>query len=270
MPFVMTNGINMFYQVRGRGEPLVLLMGLGVDGSLWEDHVRAYEREFECIVVDNRGAGRSDAPSGPYSTRQMADDVAGLIHELGLRRAHVAGISMGSAIAQELALTHPEMVKSLILVSSWDICDSYTTRIFETFRSMIEMVDRITFNRLLQLWIFSPEWHQNHMHDLLVREEAVKQNPRPMSAQAFQAQCDACMSHRTRGRLNQIVVPALITAGELDIFTPVHYSRTMAEEMPNARLVVMENSAHAHHWERLNEFNQLTLEFLLSQKGDNL
>ncbi|MBW7460394.1 alpha/beta hydrolase, partial [Paenibacillus sepulcri] len=103
MPRVRTNGIDMHYEERGSGEPLILLMGLGADGTAWEDHVKAYERHFRCILVDNRGAGRSGNPEGPYSTRMMAEDTAGLMKALQIGKAHVSGISMGSGIAQELA-----------------------------------------------------------------------------------------------------------------------------------------------------------------------
>lgn len=116
MPFVDTNGIRMHYEERGSGEPLVLLMGLGAPGSLWEDHVQAFEQHFRCLLVDNRGAGESDKPAGPYSTRMMAEDTAGLLRALGVEQARVAGISMGSGIAQELALAYPELVRSLVLI----------------------------------------------------------------------------------------------------------------------------------------------------------
>jgi pimeloyl-ACP methyl ester carboxylesterase len=266
MPEVQTNGITMHYEERGSGEPLILIMGLGADGSVWEDHVKAYETHFRCILVDNRGAGRTDKPEGPYSTKMMADDIAGLMKALDIDKAQVSGISMGSAIAQELALTYPGLVKSLILNCSWHWCDNYTTRVFETFKALIATSDSSTFTRNLQLWIFTPDYHNNHMQDLLAREDGGSKYPYPMPTHAFQAQCDACISHDTKGRLNQILVPTLITVGDKDIFTPMHYSESIAGEIPGAELMIFPGSGHTHHWDSLEKYNGQTLDFLLKHK----
>ncbi|GGG16747.1 alpha/beta fold hydrolase [Paenibacillus abyssi] len=267
MPIAQTNGINMHYEERGTGEPLILLMGLGADGSVWEEHVKAYEKHFRCILIDNRGSGRSDKPEGPYSTKMMAEDTAGLMKALGIKKAHVSGISMGSAIAQELALAYPETVTSLILNCPWDQCDNYTTRVFESFKSLVGTVDVQTFTRNLQLWIFTPSYHNDNLEDLLAREESGKSNPYPMPAHAFQAQCDACTSHNTVGRLSQISVPTLVTVGDKDIFTPLHYSERIAKEIPGAQLLVYEGSGHTHHWDRLQDYNRETLDFLLQHQN---
>src|SRR6185369_250818 len=97
MPNVTANGIKLHYEERGQGEPLILLMGLGAPGSKWAEHVAAYEQHFRCFLIDNRGAGESDKPTGPYTTRMMAHDTAGLMQALGIQNARVAGLSMGSA-----------------------------------------------------------------------------------------------------------------------------------------------------------------------------
>lgn len=262
MPKVRTNGIELYYEEIGSGEPLILIMGLGAEGSLWEDHVKEYELYFRCIIIDNRGAGQSDKPTGPYSIATMADDLAGLMKELHIEKAHISGISMGGCIAQEMALSYPHMVKSLILNCSWDHCDSYTTRIFEMFRSVIEQSDPVTFTRLLQLWIFTPEYHRQHLEDLLQREQNGLNQLYPMPLHAFQAQCDACISHDTKGRLHEISVPTLVTVGNQDIFTPHHYSQTIAKEIPTAELLVFEGAGHTHHWEQLEKYNQKTRQFL--------
>lgn len=264
MPSVQANGISMYYEERGTGEPLILIMGLGADGFAWEDHVKEYEKHFRCFLIDNRGAGRSSQPKGPYNTKMMATDIFCLMKEIGIQKAHVSGISMGGAIAQELALGYPECVKSLIINCSWDQCDAYTTRVFETFKSLNGSTDPITFNRNLQLWIFTPKYHQNCMEDLLEREKSGMENSYPMPVHAFQAQCDACISHDTKGRLNLISVPTLVTVGDKDIFTPMHYSERIAKEIPGSKLLVFKGSGHTHHWDSLQDYNQKTLNFLIS------
>lgn len=255
------NGIEMAFEDRGRGEPLVLIMGLGADGSLWEEHVKVYEKHFRCILVDNRGAGRSDKPSGPYTTAMMAEDTAGLMDALGMTSASVAGISMGSAIAQQLALAHPEKVRRLLLISSWGRCDRYMKDVFEHFHRVRAVATPEHFMQLLQLWIFAPGRFNTHYHELLSGRAEAPYNPMP--PHAFAAQCAACISHDALDQLGEITAPALLTVGDADIFTPPRHSQAMAERMPNSELLVFPGLGHCHHWEDLETFNASTTEFLL-------
>lgn len=262
MPTIAANGINIHYEERGQGEPLLLLMGLGADGSLWEDHAKAYERHFRCILMDNRGAGATDKPEGPYTTAMMADDAAGLLRALGLKQARVAGISMGSAIAQELALRHPELVRSMVLISSWARCDRYAQDVFDHFRQVREKIPLPAFVRLLQLWIFSAPYYAEHQADLL--EGRAKADDNPMPQHAFAAQCAACMAHDALDRLGAIAQPCLLTVGDADIFTPLRFSQEMHQRLSDSELLIFPGLAHVHHWEDLGRFNQATTQFLLN------
>src|SRR6202453_3106721 len=109
MPFVESNGIKLYYEEHGTGDPLLLLMGITARGAVWQKHADEWSKEFRCIVPDNRGVGLSDKPAGVYSTEQMADDSAGLLSALGIESARVVGCSMGSTIAPQLALRHPQL-----------------------------------------------------------------------------------------------------------------------------------------------------------------
>lgn len=266
MPIVQANGIEMHYTERGSGEPLVLLMGLGADGGAWEEHVRAYERHFRCILVDNRGAGRSAKPAGPYTIKEMAADALGVMDALGIGRAHVSGISMGSAIAQEIALAAPERVRTLTLNCSWLACDDYTRFIFETFRAGYAAMRPDDFAKLLHLFIYTPAYHEEHGDKLAAaRREAAAAAAEGsrMPVHAFQAQCDACIAHDATGRLKAIRVPTLITVGDLDRFTPPALSLAIAREIPHAEVERFEGSGHTHHWDALERFNRVTTQFLL-------
>jgi pimeloyl-ACP methyl ester carboxylesterase len=266
MPTIHVNGMDMYVEEQGEGEALVLIMGLGADGSLWQQHVDLYSRHFRCILIDNRGAGRSAKPIGPYTTAMMAADTLFVMNSLGIDKAHVSGISMGGAIAQELALLAPERIQTMTLISTWQQCDVYTTRVFEMLRSLIATSDPISFGRVLQLWIFAPLFFNHQVDELLQREELGKLNPYPMPQHAFQAQCDACLSHYTAGKLSGLQMPVLITVGDKDIFTPLHYSTALAEEIPGSELLVFEDCGHVHHWEQLALFNEETLNFLLKHR----
>src|SRR5262245_49369116 len=116
MPRVNANGIKLHYDEYGAGPPLICIMGITAPGAAWEAHVAHWKNSFRCILVDNRGVGQSDMPPDPYTSEMMADDYAGLMHSLEIDQAHVIGCSMGSTIAQQLALRHPQAVRSAVLM----------------------------------------------------------------------------------------------------------------------------------------------------------
>lgn len=99
MPKVNVGDINMYYEVHGEGEPLLLITGLGRDLTIWILQTREFSKKYQLMVFDNRGVGRTDAPDVPYSIEMMADDTAGLLDVLGIERAHILGLSMGGFIA---------------------------------------------------------------------------------------------------------------------------------------------------------------------------
>jgi len=252
--------VKLHYEIVGKGEPLVLLMGLGADGSLWELHVEAYARHFRCIMPDNRGAGDSPKPAGPYSTEMMAQDTLAMMDELEIGQARFAGISMGSAIAQSIALLAPERVRSMVLISSWARCDRYMRDVFEHFARIRPLVSPEHFMQLLHLWIFTPGHFSANYADLLIGRGDAQYNP--MVDHAFAAQCAACSNHDTLDRLDEIEAPCLLTVGDADIFTPLHCSREMDERLPNSELAVFPGLGHCHHWEDLKTFNETTTKFL--------
>ena len=118
MPKVQSNGILIYYESYGSGEPLVLISGLGYGLWQWHKMIPLLAERYQVIVFDNRGAGQTDKPTGPYTAAMLAADTAGLIEALGLRDATVVGHSMGGFIAQQLVLDRPDLVRRLILAST--------------------------------------------------------------------------------------------------------------------------------------------------------
>ncbi len=261
----MNSSVDLHCTSRGSGPPLILIMGLGAEGAVWEEHVKAYEKHFTCYLIDNRGVGGSPKPMGPYSTQEMADDVARMMDRLEVGAAHVAGISMGGSIAQWLAIMHPGKVKSLVLVSSWACCNFYMKLVFGHFKKMRATSRLEDFLQLLQLWIWSADYAASHSGELAEACEAMRTLEFPQPQQGFEGQCDACITHDALNRLGEISVPCLITVGDGDIFTPRACSELLNDRIAHSRLEVFEGGAHAHHWEELERFNRLTTDFLLEQ-----
>jgi pimeloyl-ACP methyl ester carboxylesterase len=265
--FIETNGIRIAYEERGSGEPLILIMGLGADGQVWDAHAQAYAARFRCFLVDNRGTGDSDKPAGPYTTSMMADDYAGLIRGLGLGKVRIAGISMGGAIAQQIALRHPDLVRSMLLVCTWIKFAPYEATVFDNLAKVRAHVPPADFMELLFLWIWTPAWTNAHSADLKATIHAAGPETAAkglwLPQHAFEAQASACITHDTTSSVHNIKVPCLITIGSADIFTPMSYSEDLHKRIAGSKIKVFEGWGHVHHWEALEEFNAITTKWLV-------
>ncbi|MBP1720378.1 MAG: MhpC [Deltaproteobacteria bacterium] len=118
MPFQTINGIRIYYEEHGKGFPVLLIQGLGYPSGMWFLQIPEFSRCFRTIVFDNRGVGKTDRPDEEYTVALMASDAAELLRALGITRAHVVGVSLGGYIAQDLALTHPDLIDCLVLMST--------------------------------------------------------------------------------------------------------------------------------------------------------
>src|SRR5271168_1691355 len=131
MPTVRVNDIEMHYEIHGKGTPLVHSGGLAGDARAWTRQIEHLARHYQVLAFDNRGTGRTSCPDMPYSTRLFATDTVGLMDAIGIKRAHICGISMGGCIVQEVAINHPDRVISLIINCSFAKFDRYGARITE-------------------------------------------------------------------------------------------------------------------------------------------
>ena len=262
MPIVKSNGININYNECGNGEPLLLIMGLSAPGAAWEKHVDEYKKHFRCIILDNRGAGATDKPAGDYTTELMASDAVNVMDSLGIKRFHINGISMGGAIAQQIAIAHPSRVKSCVITASWAFCGNYMKSVFGMFKNLRRTLSPADFAPMFFLWLYSAKFYGENPQAI---EEGIRGNvadPSPMPHHAFDSQAAACMRHDTRGKLDAIACPTLITAGCKDIFVPLECSLYLHEHIKNSVLEVFEGYAHTHHWEDLERYNRVTTDFM--------
>jgi pimeloyl-ACP methyl ester carboxylesterase len=262
--YANSNGTKIYYQIRGKGDPLVLIMGFGADGNVWEKHVAEYEKHFQCIILDNRGVGLSDQPPGPYTTEMMANDTIAVMNQLGVQKARVAGISMGGAITQQLALNHPDRVRSMALISTWPRFDNYAKTVYENLKKLRVTSNPTDFMELLQLWIFAPPFYEKGMSNLKEGQAEAAANPKPQTRNGFEGQLDACIHHDTVSKLPEIKIPTLITVGSLDIFTPPAFSDMLHAGIKDSTYLSFPKAGHVHHWEDLERFNRITTEFFIN------
>ena len=263
MPKVKVDDIQIYYEVKGEGFPLVMIMGLGRNLESWDPRlVEGLSKNFKLLMFDNRGAGRTDTSNREYTIRLFADDTAGLMNTLGISKAHILGISMGGMIAQELVLNYPEKVSKLVLCSTY----SGGSKAVQPSQKVSEMltVDASTM---------SPEEYGRMFLSLVYTDDFIEKTPDfvklvvqkslryPISKAAYMRQLNAIGKFNTYERLQQIKTPTLVLHGRKDVLVPSENGAILAEAIPNAKLVYFERSAHGLAEEMREVINLLT-EFL--------
>ena len=268
VPEVQANGIDIYYEVQGEGDPLVLIPYLAADQACYAFQVAEYAKHFTCFTVDLRGAGLSGKPAGDYSTELLAADIAAFMQAAGVERAHVAGLSLGAAVGTLLAARHPARVKSLSLHSAWDATDPFLRAIVEGWRIMAEGLGSVTEMVIKGIFpfCFTPELYAARPEYIDSLADFVRSRPMP-PVDAFMRQSSAVLGHDARAALASIQAPTLITFGEHDIVTSTRFAAPLNEGIADSELIVFADCAHAPIYEITEEFNQRTLEFLQRHAG---
>jgi pimeloyl-ACP methyl ester carboxylesterase len=258
---VAGNGVPLWIEQRGSGPDLVLLCGLGDTHDAWSHQLESLAGRFAVTAIDNRGVGRSGLPEATFSVADMALDAAGALDALGIAQAHVAGFSMGGAIAQELAIARPDLISSLVLVGTWCRTDAYQRRLFESWAWMAEGADSDeAFVRSLFLWVYTRRAHLSGAVDTWVEQALAQEHPQ--STDAFLRTVDAIKAHDTADRLPQITAPTLIVAGDQDLICPARAQQELAERLTRCDVRLLAEEAHQPFQEAPDLFDRVVLEFL--------
>lgn len=260
MPLADLGGWRVYYEEHGTGDPVLLVNGLGADHNAWALQTEALSRTHQVIVFDNPGVGATEGPPRPYSTELFADVAAAVLRHLEIERAHVVGASMGGAIAQQVALRHRDLVRSLALHCTWGRADRHLTAILRNWQVSVRAMPYLEFCRQVWPFVFTVWWYNDRPDELeeLERQAAAA----PQSPDAFCDQAEACIGHDVLERLGEIEAPALLTVGDRDVLTPAHHTYAIKDEMPGARVRVWQKMGHAPFWEIPDEFNQVTMNWI--------
>jgi 3-oxoadipate enol-lactonase len=251
--------IRVAWERRGSGVPVVLVHGLGYARWGWEPVADALAERFEVVLLDNRGIGESDAPSGPYTVAEMAGDVARVMDEAGLEQAHVVGTSLGGMIAQELALSAPERVVKLVLVcttpggpNAAPMPDATVTLLAEA----ASLEPLVALRRFVENAL-APHPPKEIVERILAHRVATAQPPA-----AWMAQAAAGAAFDAWDRLPEIAAPTLVVHGTADVVVAPANAALLAERIPSAGLEWFEGCGHLLFWEEPRRFVEVVGEFL--------
>jgi len=237
---------------------VVLSHALGCDLTMWDGLANALSPDNRVIAYDHRGHGASDAPPGPYTMAELADDAARLLRELDAGPVVWIGLSMGGMVGQELALRHPSLVRALVLANT-------TSGYPEAARAVWEQ--RIATVNEEGIEAIADAVMARYFHDGFRAEKAgtvARFRRRVVSTNAvgYVGCCSAVGHVDTTARLGQIAVPTLVIAGKLDQGTPVSMAQTLADGMPNASLTVLKEASHLSAVEQPEAFRTAVMAFI--------
>ena len=259
------NGVDLAYELRGAGSPLVMIHGAQGDQTMFAGLAAAFADRYRVLTFDQRGSGLSEKPDMPYSIAMLADDTAALMDHLGIRAAPIIGVSMGGMIAQEFALRHPKKTQSLILGCTTPggpnairrdgaaLANAYSTK-------PMSAEER---GKALAEAAFTKGYITAHPEVITSMIESRRQ--RPIDSTAFAHRMKAAGEHNTYDRLGQIQCPTLVITGKDDALIAWENSRVIAEHIAGAKLVVLEPAGHCFWMEQPAQTQHAIAQFLSEQ-----
>lgn len=259
------NGVGLEYTVHGSGEPVLLVCGTGQPAFSWELYQVPFltSAGYQVVTFDNRGIAPSDSPPPPYSVQEMAGDAAGLIEHLALGKCRVAGLSLGAFITQELALARPDLVRAAVMMGTFGRQDVFRSAVLRSWVQLDE--SGIVLPRLYDVVsssfsLFSPRTLDDETPMSAYIEATTEMPPWHGPGRLGQHLADLAYDDRLED-LAGIVVPAMVVGFELDMLTPPHLCREVAEAIPGCRYAEIPAAGHAGPLEMHDEVNPLLADF---------
>jgi 3-oxoadipate enol-lactonase len=261
MSFAENQGTKIYWDEQGRGEPLLLIMGLGYPSSLWHRTRSVLAQHFRTVAFDNRGVGLSDVPPGPYPIATMASDAAAVLDAAGVSRAHIFGISMGGMIAQEFALQNAARTRSLILGCTSAGGPSAVRA--ERKVADVMMARGMTLEQAREA-ILPYIYDASTPRERIEEDVSLRRRCLP-SPQGYMAQLQGILAWEGYSQIAQITAPTLVIHGKSDALVPPGNGELIAARIPDAKLVLLEHASHLFLTDQARTAHTEILEFLLTQ-----
>jgi aminoacrylate hydrolase len=260
MPRVSIGDSRMYYERHGAGFPVLFVTGLSGYASFWRDQIPAFSRNYDVIVYDHRGVGQSDHVGVAASIDRLAADAIALIDQLGLKKIHIIGHSAGSAVAQILAIEHPERLASVVLAGAWTKPDAYFRRFFGLRKELLSRLGPSSYIQANTLFLYPANYIAANNEHLRQLEAQWLANFPPMEVTA--SRIDAIMAFDRTADLGRIRTPTLVLAAQDDLITPSYFGEELARRIPGAEAKFFPQGGHDFTRVVPREFNQAVLPFL--------
>jgi aminoacrylate hydrolase len=254
----------IYYEEHGKGEPLLLVPGLGGVGVYWKPNLAALSAQFRAIVHDHRGTGQSTHSKIKYSVDQMTGDLIRLMDHLKIEKAHLVGHSTGGAIGQTMAIQHPQRLKSMVLFATWTKADFFFRHLFSVRRDLLTEVGKEAYVKGATLFLYPPWWIRKNEKMIAEREALTIQHFPPVEVVA--SRIDGIVAFDRSTELGKIKTPTLVLCAKDDAITPAYFSEELAKKIPGAKLEILSDGGHCASEAVPDAFNKAVLDFLAQQR----
>jgi pimeloyl-ACP methyl ester carboxylesterase len=263
MPEAEINGTRIHYDCQGSGEPLVLIPFLTADHACFAFQLPAYAEHFTCYPVDLRGSGATARGDAGCTMAQFVEDVAAFIDSIGAERAHLAGYSLGGAVAMSFAAAYPQKVRSLSLHSTWPRSDPYLQGVVASWQIVAEALGDVCEAAIAVIfpWCFTPERYAEQPELIQSVIEFARSRPKQRVGD-FLEHSTAVIRHDALDALRNVRAPTQVSFGSADVITSTRFAEPFLGALPHAELEIFEGCSHASFFEDAEGFNRRTLDFL--------
>ena len=260
MPYADLPGATLHYETVGRGEPVMLVSGLGGAASYWAPNIDAFKARYSVLLHDHRGTGKSSRSEVEYTVELMTHDLLGVMDAAGISRAHLVGHSTGGAIGQVLAAIAPDRVASLVLYATWAELDPQMRMCLEARRRILRAMGEAEYHRATPIFLYPPYYVRNNW-PAIERETAAAAESSP-PASILDSRVTGIMKFDGLQYLDLIKCPTMILVAEDDILTPPYLSEQIMQRLPAATVVRLPRGGHAVSRTEPAAFNAAVLQFL--------